>query len=342
MHSYFHKVCLIQASVAGANYLIDPLALEESELMPLWRVVADPSIGVLMHGADYDVRILDRDYDARVTGLLDTQIMAQFLGEEKTGLAVLLDKELDVRLDKKYQRADWGRRPLYAAQLEYAAADTAYLEQLTDRLCPRLEEMGRWAWVVGECRELERVRHTPVENGDTAFEKIKGARSLRGHDRDRLFTLYRWRDSVAQKMDVPPFKILGNKPLLALATAPPTDLDALGVVDGIGPRAVRRWGRDLLKRLRRPKKAPVRRRTSRPPNPSHEVRRRIKKLTAARDAVAVELGLKAGLLCSRSRMESLAACSSAAPTSADLADCGLDGWRLEVLGDCFAEALASD
>jgi ribonuclease D len=342
MHSYFHKVCLIQVSVGEADFLIDPLGLQRDDLEPLWRVVADPMITVLMHGADYDVRILDRDYDGRVAGLLDTQIMAQFLGEEKTGLAALLHKELDVTLDKKYQRADWGRRPLRAAQLEYAAADTAYLEQLTGRLRPRLEEMGRWSWAVEECRELERVRHTPVENSDTAFEKIKGARSLRGPDRDRLFTLHRWRESVAQKMDAPPFKILGNKPLLALATSPPTDLESLGKVDGIGPRAVRRWGRDLLKRLRRPNKAPARQRTPRPPNPPQEVRRRIKKLTAARDAVAVELGLQPGLICPRLRVEAVAACPRKAPTSADLAECGLDGWRLEILGEPFAEALASD
>ena len=179
MHSYFHKVCLIQVTAAGQHLVIDPLALEPSNLAPLWKVVGDPSTPVLMHGADYDVRILDRDYGARVRGLQDTQIIAQFLGEEKTGLAALLDKELDVRLDKRYQRADWGRRPLKAAQLAYAAADTAYLRDLTGLLRGRLEELGRWGWAEEEFRTLEGVRHATVAPDPVEFERLKGARSPR-------------------------------------------------------------------------------------------------------------------------------------------------------------------
>jgi len=112
MHSYFHKVCLIQVTVAGEHSVIDPLAVSADALSPLWQVCGDPEIQVLMHGADYDIRVLDRDYDASIHGLQDTQIMAMMLGENKTGLAALLESAFDIHLDKKYQRADWGRRPL--------------------------------------------------------------------------------------------------------------------------------------------------------------------------------------------------------------------------------------
>jgi len=339
MHSYFHKVCLIQITADGRHFVIDPLALEPSDLAPLWEVVGDPSTPVLVHGADYDIRILDRDYGARVRGLQDTQIMAQLLGEEKTGLAALLDKELNVRLDKRYQRADWGRRPLKAAQLAYAAADTAYLGELTGRLRSRLEELGRWGWAEEEFLSLENVRHVSPEPDPVAFERIKGARALRGADRDRIFSLHRWRDRKARALDVPPFKILGNLQLMLLAQEPPADLTELGKIEGIGPRAVRRWGRELLRCLDRPQRAPEWVRIPRDAKVEPAVRRRIKRLLAARDAKSADLGFQGGLLCPRGSVDSVATRVPVCSTVDDLADAGLLGWRLEVLADDFLAAL---
>lgn len=342
MHSYFHKVCLVQITADDRHIVIDPLALDPADLDPLWTVVGDESLPLLMHGADYDVRILDRDYGIRVAGLEDTQIMAQLLGEEKTGLAALLEKELGVGLDKKFQRADWGRRPLKPELLSYAASDTAYLGELVDRLRTRLEECGRWSWAVEEFRKLEGVRHASNEHDPVAFERIKGARALRGADRDRLFSLHQWRDRQARSLDVPPFKVLGNKQLMAMATDPPADLGGLSGIDGIGPRAVRRWGRELLRNLRCPEDAPERVRTVRPPDPEPAVRKRVKRLRAARDAKAAELGLQGGLICPRGCLEAVAAKEPVCRTDDDLASAGLDGWRLEVLGAEFLNALAVD
>jgi ribonuclease D len=342
MHSYFHKVCLIQISANGDHMVIDPLAVEPGDLQPLWDVVGDPDIPVLMHGADYDIRILDRDYGIRIGGLQDTQIMAQLLGEEKTGLAALLEKELGVALDKKFQRADWGRRPLKAAQLAYAAADTAYLGRLVDRLRARLEELQRWVWAEEEFRKLELVRHSPVEADPLAFERIKGARRLRGAARDRLYSLYDWRDRQARSRDIPPFKILGNKALMAMAEKIPSNLDELSKIEGVGSRAVRRWGRSLLKVIDRPRRAPERVRPPRPPTPDAAERRRVKRLLAARDAVAGGLEIQAGLLCPRGVAESVASRRPPCSSRRDLADAGLVGWRLEVLGDSFLGAIVED
>jgi ribonuclease D len=339
MHSYFHKVCLIQISANGDHLVIDPLALEPRELAPLWEVVSDPAVPILMHGADYDIRILDRDYDVRVAGLQDTQIMAQLLGEEKTGLAALLEKELGIGLDKKYQRADWGRRPLNAAQLAYAAADTAHLGDLVNRLRVRLEELGRWSWAEEEFRKLEKVRHASAEPDPLVFERIKGARGLRGDARDRIYSLHLWRDRQARNRDIPPFKILGNKAMVAMAESPPATLEELGGVEGVGPRAVRRWGRKLLQVLERPRRAPEKVRAPRQPNPDAAERRRLKNLVAARDATAESLGIQAGLLCPRGVAEAVARKGPPCRTIADLSDAGVVGWRLEVLGDVFLDAV---
>jgi ribonuclease D len=342
MHSYFHKVCLIQVSANGHHMVVDPLALEPDDLQPLWRVVSDPALPVLMHGADYDLRILDRDYGVRIAGLQDTQIMAQLLGEEKTGLAALLEKELGIHLDKKYQRADWGRRPLNAGQLAYAAADTAHLGDLVDRLRARLESLNRWEWARQDFRKLEGVRNATDDPDPLVFERIKGGRGLRGEARDRLFSLHQWRDQQARSRDIPPFKILGNKPLLAMADQPPSNLEELGEVEGVGPHAVRRWGRDLLHLVNHPRRAPKRVRSPRPPTPDAAERKRLKRMLATRDAKAEELGIQAGLLCSRGAVEAVSSHEPLCTTLQDLADAGFEGWRLEVLGKDFLEAIAED
>jgi ribonuclease D len=342
MHSYFHKVCVIQISANGCHMVIDPLAVDPDDLDPLWAIVADPEQPVMMHGADYDIRILDRDYGARIGGLQDTQIMAQLLGEEKTGLAALLEKELGVTLDKKYQRANWGRRPLETAQLAYAASDTAHLGALVDTLRARLENLGRWGWAQDEFRKLEGVRHNPAEADPRAFERIKGGRGLRGKARDRLFTLHQWRDQQARSRDIPPFKILGNRTLLAVAEDPPVDLEQLGSIEGMGPRAVRRWGRDLLRLSKRPHQAPERQKPVRRDPPSARERRRLKGLLGVRDSTAEALGVQAGLLCSRGLAEAVAGRKPPCTTIRDLTDVGLEGWRLEVLGDGFLRAISDE
>jgi ribonuclease D len=337
MHSYFHKVCLVQVTAADRTFVVDPLALKGHGLDPLWRVVANPAMPVLMHGADYDVRVLDRDYGVRIGGLLDTQIMAQLLGEERTGLAFLLEREIGVELDKKHQRADWGRRPLKPELLAYAAADTAYLEELVSRLRGRLEELGRWSWAMEDCDRLARVRHEAPAPDPLAFERFKGARRLKGAARDRLFDLHQWRDDEARAHDLPPFKVLGNKPMLELAQAPPESLAEMAGVPGLGHRFVRRWGKQVMVRLRRPEQAPPRQRPNQAPGPNALERRRIQRLIAARDEVAQELGIQAGLLCPRATIQAVAASDGRA---GGLAEAGLTGWRARLLEQRFQAALA--
>jgi ribonuclease D len=336
LHSYFHKVCLIQVSADDTHFIVDPLALDPDRLGPLWTVVADPSVAAVMHGADYDLRVLDRDYGARVAGLEDTQIMAQLLGEPKTGLGALLELEFGLELDKKHQRADWGRRPLPPALLAYAAADTAHLIGLADRLRSRLEEVGRWAWAEEEFRKLEQVRYEAPVPDPLAFERVKGARALEGVSRDRMYDLFRWREREAQRRDLPPFKILGNRPMLELAIEPPQNMEEMARVSGLGARFVRRWGRAVLRQLHKPRSAPPRRSAPREPQPPATVRRRAKRLAEVRDEVAAELGLQPGLVCPKATVVEIAA---AGADRAGLERSGLSGWRLEVLGDRFVEAL---
>ena len=337
LHSYFHKVCLIQVSAGSQHFVVDPLPLQPADLDPLWRVVANPAVTVVMHGADYDVRIIDRDYGARIGRLEDTQIMAQLLGEERTGLAHLLEREFSVELDKRHQRADWGQRPLAPELVAYAAADTASLLELAGRLRERLEALDRWAWAVEECARLAAVRHEEAAPDPLAFERVKGARPLKDRARDRLHELYCWRDEEARRLDLPPFKVLGNRPLIELALSPPDGPAELARVPGIGPRFVRRWGGEVARRLAHPRGAPQWSRREHASPPSAAERRRLQRLVEVRDEIAVRLGLQPGLVCPRAMLQAIA---SATGGAAALDAAGLAGWRRELLGASFEVALS--
>ncbi len=338
LHSYFHKVCLIQISVGAEHSIIDPLAVEPQALAPLWAVCGDPEISVLMHGSDYDIRVLDRDYKAEVRGLQDTQIMAMLLGEKKTGLASLLEEFFEVGLDKKYQRADWGRRPLTPSMINYAAADTAHLDALVSVLRERLEGLGRWEWAREDFRRMEKVRYQPSERDPRAFERVKGVNALRGAARDRAFSLFEWRDAQARKSDVPPFKILGNAPLLHMAQVIPEGPREMENVPGIGRRFVGRHGHAVAKMLAEPPAAPEWQRPPRRPANDAGVKNAIKRLLTARDAIADDLKINGAILCPRATLVAVAELGTA-PDIHTLEEAGMGGWRLELLGDAFVKAL---
>ena len=132
LHSYFDKVCLIQVSTPHADFLIDPLA--RLDLSGLGPVLGDRAVTKIFHGADYDLRILNRDFGFTIANLVDTMICAQLAGYEAVGLAALLRKHFAIELDKSHQRANWAMRPLPRDMLQYAATDTHHLVELGDAL----------------------------------------------------------------------------------------------------------------------------------------------------------------------------------------------------------------
>lgn len=329
-HSYHHKLCLLQVSSAGTHALLDPFSLGTDGLAPLVEILAEPGLRKVFHGADYDLRILDRDLGARVRGLADTQVAAQLLGEPHTALASLLEKELGIKVDKNLQRADWSVRPLSPAHCAYAAADTAYLEPLLARLLTRLRLLGRLGWWEEECLSLGDVRYQPPPVDVFAFERIKGGRALKGAARDRLAALYAWREAVAAAADLAPFKVLRGDVMLRLAHEAPADLATLARVPGVGQANVRRYGRRLVDLLRQPPPAPERDRPARPPV-DQVFEERVKAARAVRDQRARELELQPGVLAPRERLEAVVRCLPA--NEEELARCLERRWRAAVLGE---------
>ncbi len=307
-HRYEDRVYLIQLSSRSATAVIDPLSV--TDLSPVGKALADPGIEVVFHDADYDLRILDRDFGFRARSVFDTRIAAQLLQEPGVGLAALLQKYLNVHLDKKFQRADWSARPLSQSMLAYAATDTHHLTELRDILRDRLQASGRLAWAEEEFRLLEGVRWTPRENSDIDLLRIKGACALPPRSPAILQDLYRWRDTTARTRDKAAFRILNNQPLLELAKTPPKDGPALARVPGVGPETARRAGKAILAAIELGQKVSEDRlpKTKRTPKPKADPGfvQRLERLKVARNAVARRLDLDPGVVCPNGTLEIIA------------------------------------
>jgi len=306
-HRFNDRVYLLQISSRDETAIVDPLAVQS--LTPLADVLADPAVEVVFHDADYDLRLIDREYGYRATNLFDTRIAAQLLNEPGVGLAAFLDKYLGVRLDKRFQRADWSARPLSPPMLPSAASDTRHLPELRDILRAQLEARGRLSWAVEEFALLDETRWSPPD-GEPGYLRLKGAKALKGRELAILRELFEWRESVAQKRDRATFRILNNEPMLTMARQPPADIAALKTIPGIGGDQAERRGREILAAVKRGLELPDRDlpRIERPPRKPFDqaFEARLERLKAARNRLALELDLAPGVLCPNGTLDAVA------------------------------------
>ena len=338
-HRFVDRVYLLQLSTRDRHAVIDPLPIGVPP--GLGALLEDPSVEVVFHDADYDLRLLQQDYGWHVRTIFDTRIAAQLLGYTAFGLAALLERFFDVKLDKKHQRADWSMRPLTRDMLDYAAQDTRYLLQLRDHMASELEQVGRTAWAREEFALLEGTRWVDEEPG-TSYLRMKGARDLSRRELAVLRELVPWRDTVAGALDRATFRVLGNEQLLEIARGQPRTREALGKIKGM-PRAILdQRGADLLEAVTRAlavadsdlPKYPRSARWDRDP----DFDARVSALKTARDTAAKRLTLDPGVLCSRDRLEAVARRN---PSTVDeLADVPeLRRWQVGELGADFVHAL---
>jgi ribonuclease D len=333
LHHYPEKICLVQISTPSETAILDPLVAPEV-LNGLESVLADVAVRKIVHGGDYDVRLLKREREVPVRNLFDTMIAAQLTGRERFGLAALLEEHFGVVLDKRFQRADWSRRPLGPELLAYAAADTAHLHALCGRLVAELSALGRLAWAEEEFRLLELIE--PAAPKKPWCLDVKGAGRLAPRQLARLQALLETRDELARAWDRPPFMVLGNQTLIDWAQAPPANRRDLVQTPGAGRALLERVADRALEALERaalvpeqdcPRPEPARRTVL-----SASETSRLARLRTVREEVARRLGLAPGLLVNGATLEKLAREGAA---GAGL----LKNWQSEALGTPFLQAL---
>jgi ribonuclease D len=332
LYHYREKICLIQISAGSECFLIDPLII--SDLSPLALFLNNPEIRKILHGADYDIRSLFRDYQFQVQNLFDTESAARFLGLKETGLGALLGARFQIQLDKRFQKTDWSKRPLTDPLLAYAAADVAYLIPLAQSLMTDLEALGRLPWVLEEGERLCRVRFNPPNQGPL-FLQFKGGRHLDARSLGLLENLLQFRKAQAEKRDRPLFKILGADVLKTLALEKPLSLDQLKGIKGLSAKLIDRLGEGLIECLKQglaipetdlPRFPPTIR-----PQVSPAVAARVKALKGWREKKARELNLDPGVLISGALIDQIGEKNPTGPADLDLVP-ELRQWQQQAFG----------
>ena len=216
LYAYGERVCLIQIATSDQCFIIDTLSIRD--MSPLADMLSDRNVLKIIHGSDYDLRCLDRDYRFNLHSIFDTQIAARFLGDTRPNLGSVLDIYLNVQIKKshKLQTSNWGLRPLSEEALDYAASDVEYLIDLHAELTRRLKELDRATWVDEECHRLEQIKHTEPLAPDVAFLNLKGSKKLTPRGLAMLKDLFLWRDTKASVKDIPPSRIVSNDELIQI------------------------------------------------------------------------------------------------------------------------------
>jgi len=340
LHHHKEKVCLIQlASDNGHAVLVDPLA--GPDLSPLGPLLADPSVAKVLHGADYDVTTLKRDFGFTFAGLFDTMIAARVLGMPEIGLAAVAAAELGVALSKDSQKDDWSRRPLTPTQERYALADVEHLLVLHARLIDKLAAAGRLHWVREESDAVAGLVAARRERDPEAWQKVKGARKLSRRQQLTLRAVYNWREAIARETDIPSFKIMSSETLLAVAVRQPSTMAELREVRGaIPPRFADRAPALLagvLEAAAMPEDALPRMPHVPRPVVSDATRRRIEALKKWRTDEAARLGLDVSVVLPQRLLEQVA---EKPPSRAeDLLDIeSFRRWRVSAFGASIVAA----
>ena len=302
LYAYQERICLIQLAVPGAEYIVDPLA--GLDLAPLGAAMADPAVRKVFHAAQQDVAGLKRDYGFEFANLFDTMWAARILGWPRLGLGDILQEHFGALSDKRFQRADWGLRPLPPDALAYARLDVRYLLALRDRQEAALRAAGRAEEAAEIMAQLAQTPPADPAYGPDAFWRVKGVYDLGDRERAVLWELYHWRDQVAHQRDRPPFKVLNDSMLIELATSHPHTPRELQRA-GLKEHHISRYGRALLAAVARGERGPI----PRPPRrPRHDdvVLARYEALRAWRLQTATARGVGSDVICSSAALWDLA------------------------------------
>jgi ribonuclease D len=303
LHAYPEKVCLIQISTVSGDELIDPLA--SFDLAPLLDALSGHEL--IMHGADYDLRLLEKHHQFVPSAVFDTMLAARLLGLSQFSLSHLVEQLLGVKLEKGAQKANWALRPLTERMERYARNDTHYLRPLEEELKPALKAKARLAWHQESCARLitESTKERPA-NLDSVW-RVKGSHRLGRAALAILREVWQWRETEAIGVNRPPYFVVSHEALVEIAAAAATPRP----LEPLFPRHLSERRRNgLLKAVARGLAVPAEdqpkllRASSR--RPSEAERRRALELQKCRDARASDLGIDPTLIASRSMLSDLA------------------------------------
>lgn len=243
----FAQLGLIQLYDGEQLSLIDPLAL--TDLLPLWALLKNPGVIKVLHACGEDLEVFQSAAGCMPTPMLDTQIMAAFLGHGlSTGFGALVQEYLGIELEKGEARTNWLARPLTDKQLDYAAADVYYLLPLYQKLLAGVEEKGWMEALQQECDTML-VKRSRTVSPDQVYKDIKNAWQLSPKQLAILQKVAAWRLQEARKRDLALNFVLKELNLWKVARFEITS-KAVMSREGFDEREIQRHGNRLIALVR--------------------------------------------------------------------------------------------
>ena len=333
--TYRPELGVVQIATDGMIAVIDAVALKD--LSPLFPVLQDPAIPVVLHGGGQDLEIMAVLMGTPMRGVVDTQVEAAFLGYGlQVGLSVLLERVLKVRIRKDQTYTDWLRRPLKPEQVVYAEQDVVHLLAMQDLLRADLERRGRVEWVEEELRELEEPARWVEEPDDERFRGVKSWQRLDGRELAVLRSFAAWRERAARRANIRPNFICNDVVMTTIAARPVETIEELRQVRGLSSGTVDRHGKAMLAAIQEGVACPK----DRWPEPPPRLRRHappsglIALLRASVQAVADREEIAPEVIASSRDIEALVdAATSNRRASPDASNRLLHGWRHRLTGD---------
>ena len=316
--TYFAKLCLIQVALPDALVLVDPL---HADIRPLGAALSAPGTKIL-HAGRQDIELFLQETRTLPAPLFDTQIAAALVGhDEQIGYANLVAQRLQVELNKDATRTNWATRPLSGRQLAYAQDDVRYLDTLYDKLSSELVRLNRMTWLLEDCKALTDpalYRFAP----DQLARRYRQGANLSAHGQGIFQDLLIWRETAAQKADLPRAWVVSDAALLDLAMRPPKTLADFADRRGLDNQSIGQFGEALLMTIEQAAATPTHAWAQ--PTLKPEEERLYNALVTHVDGCAKTLAILPGVICSRRTLKEVV--QGAVP--GNLAQ----GWRAEVLG----------
>lgn len=310
IYVYRQRVCLIQMSTRTADYIVDPVAIDDPGAITaaLGPVFADPAVEKIFHAAEYDVACLKRDFNFTFANLFDTLIAARLCGMQQLGLVALLDTFFGVASDKRHQRDNWGVRPLAADALLYAQMDTHYLPALRDRLSAQLAERGQLAEARRRSSAVGERPAAAHQFDPEAYWRLVKPNRLRARETAILREVYLTREALAVAHDLPFVRVFNDRALVQIARAAPHRADDLRRIEALTGEQAQRCGQAVLEAVARGERAPI----PRPPTPPQpppetlEMSERVRALREWRRLYAREHGLESDVVLAKDALNAIA------------------------------------
>jgi len=302
LHAYRERVCLIQFSTHNKDYVVDPLVIQD--LSALAPIFSNPKTEKIFHAAEYDLICLKRDFGFEFVNLFDTMQAARILGYPFVGLDNILAEKFSVTIDKRHQKADWGARPLTPAQMDYARFDTHYLFRLRDLLEAELREKGRWELALEDFAMACHMGEPREKHNGSSWKRFAARKDLSLRELTIISELCVFRDRIAERLDRPVFKVIGDDILLDIARKlPEKDVDLAGI--GLSSKQINLWGHDILAATRRGVEAPTVKRDQ-VNRPSDAMLRRLEKLKVWRKKLAKDMAVESDIVLPKMYLNMLA------------------------------------